>query len=88
MARLPEPESTDRDTFCANQPRGSPQVHTLTVELGDRSYPIVIGQGLLAGGFDLRPYLSGSDCLIVTNTTVGPVYGTGIPPASRTPKKV
>jgi len=47
---------------------------TLTVELGERSYPIVIGQGLLKGGFDLTPYLSGSDCLIVSNETVAPLY--------------
>ena len=30
----------------------------LTVELGDRSYPIVIGQGLL-GSYDLSPFVSG-----------------------------
>lgn len=49
-------------------------IETLTVELGDRSYPIVIGPGLLAGGFDLSPYLPGPDCLVVTNETVGPLY--------------
>ncbi len=46
---------------------------TLTVELGDRSYPIVIGSGLL-GDFDAGQYLSGPDCLIVTNEKVGPLY--------------
>ena len=46
---------------------------TLTVELGDRSYPIVIGSGLL-GKFDLTDYLDGPDCLVVTNVTVGPLY--------------
>jgi len=49
--------------------------HTLTVELGERRYPIVIGRGLLSGDFSLRPHVRGSDCLIVTNTTVGPIYG-------------
>jgi len=48
--------------------------HTVTVELGTRSYPIVIGSGLLGGGFDLKPYLAGSDCLIVSNETVAPLY--------------
>ncbi|MDH4124631.1 MAG: 3-dehydroquinate synthase [Gammaproteobacteria bacterium] len=48
--------------------------HTITVELGLRSYPIVIGAGLLGGGFDLRPYVAGSDCLIVSNQTVAPLY--------------
>ena len=47
---------------------------TLTVELGDRSYPIVIGRGLLGGGFDLAPYIRGDDCLIVSNETVAPLY--------------
>jgi 3-dehydroquinate synthase len=47
---------------------------TLTVELGDRSYPIVIGDGLLDSGFDLSAYLPGRTCLIVTNETVAPLY--------------
>jgi 3-dehydroquinate synthase len=47
---------------------------TLTVDLGDRSYPIVIGRGLLGGGFDLGEHLRGEDCLVVTNETVGPLY--------------
>ena len=47
---------------------------TLTVELGDRSYPIVIGQGLLGGAFDLAGFVRGSDCLVVTNETVVPLY--------------
>ncbi|MDH5345595.1 MAG: 3-dehydroquinate synthase [Gammaproteobacteria bacterium] len=47
---------------------------TLTVALGARSYPIVIGGGLLGCGFDLSEYLPGPDCLVVTNETVGPLY--------------
>ena len=47
---------------------------TLTVELGERSYPIVIGSGLLGGGFDLAEYVQGDDCLIVSNETVAPLY--------------
>ena len=49
-------------------------IETLTVELGARSYPIVIGAGLLDGEFDFSPYLAGPDCLVVTNETVGPLY--------------
>ncbi len=45
----------------------------ITVELGERSYPIVIGSGLL-GAFDLGEYLAGDNCLVVTNHTVGPLY--------------
>jgi 3-dehydroquinate synthase len=48
--------------------------HTLTVDLGDRSYPIVIGDSLLENGFDLTSHLAGGDCLIVSNETVAPLY--------------
>lgn len=48
--------------------------HTLTVDLGNRSYPIVIGTGLIDSGFDLSSYLAGSGCLIVSNETVAPLY--------------
>jgi 3-dehydroquinate synthase len=47
---------------------------SITVELGERSYPIVIGSGLLGGGFDLAAYIAGPDCLVVTNETVEPLY--------------
>ena len=47
---------------------------TITVELGDRSYPIVIGRDLLGGNFDLAPHLAGKDCLVVSNETVAPLY--------------
>lgn len=45
----------------------------LKVELGERSYPIVIGQGLL-GTYDLTPWVAGNQVMIVTNDTVGPLY--------------
>jgi len=47
---------------------------TLHVNLGDRSYPIVIGRGLLDGGFDLAQFVRGTDCLVVSNETVAPLY--------------
>ena len=47
---------------------------TINVELGIRSYPIVIGSGLLGGGFDLSEYIKGDSCLIVSNETVAPLY--------------
>ncbi len=46
----------------------------ITVELGDRSYPIVVGSGLMNGGFDLSRYVAGADCLIVSSETVAPLY--------------
>ncbi len=48
--------------------------HTLSVELGARSYPIAIGAGLLDGNLNLAEYIRGPDCLIVSNTTVAPLY--------------
>ena len=47
---------------------------SLDVELGSRSYPIVIGRDLLGGGFDLSAHVSGPDCLVVSNETVAPLY--------------
>lgn len=47
---------------------------TLTVELGERSYPIVIGSALLGGGYDIAQHLRGDSCLIVSNETVAPLY--------------
>lgn len=48
--------------------------YTVTVELGDRSYPIVIGAGLIDSGFDLSRHLAGEACLVVSNETVAPLY--------------
>jgi 3-dehydroquinate synthase len=47
---------------------------TLTVELGERSYPIYIGTGLLSNPALISPHISGKQVLIVTNVTVGPLY--------------
>ena len=47
---------------------------TLTVELGVRSYPIVIGSELLGSSGLFDPYLAGRDVLIVTNEIVAPLY--------------
>ena len=47
---------------------------TLTVDLGKRSYPIYIGQGLLQQPELFRRHVHGSQVMIVTNTTVAPLY--------------
>eukprot|EP00232_Nephroselmis_pyriformis_P027236 CAMPEP_0182852886 /NCGR_PEP_ID=MMETSP0034_2-20130328/400_1 /TAXON_ID=156128 /ORGANISM="Nephroselmis pyriformis, Strain CCMP717" /LENGTH=461 /DNA_ID=CAMNT_0024983625 /DNA_START=37 /DNA_END=1422 /DNA_ORIENTATION=- len=44
------------------------------VDLGDRSYPIYIGQGLLDAGDVLRSHVKGNQVLIVTNETIAPLY--------------
>lgn len=47
---------------------------SITVELGERSYPILIGSRLLGGGIDLSVHVRGPDCFVVTNETVEPLY--------------
>ena len=44
------------------------------VELGDRSYPIYIGTGILDNGALLRKHVPGSTALVVTNETIAPLY--------------
>lgn len=44
------------------------------VELGERSYPILIGSGLLRQAGLLTPYLLGRRVLVVTNETLAPLY--------------
>ena len=46
----------------------------VTVELGERSYPVIIGRGLLGDPAPLAPYLQGRQILIVSNETVAPLY--------------
>ncbi|AVP97485.1 3-dehydroquinate synthase [Ahniella affigens] len=47
--------------------------HRLAVDLGERSYPIIIGSGLL-GADRLRPHLDGRQVLVVSNETIAPLY--------------
>ncbi len=47
---------------------------TVTVDLKERSYPILIGSGLLNQPGLLDPFLDGRDVLIVTNESIAPLY--------------
>jgi 3-dehydroquinate synthase len=47
---------------------------TLPLDLGERSYPIYIGSGLLGQGDLLKRHIAGSRVAIVTNETVAPLY--------------
>ena len=47
---------------------------TLTVALGERSYPIHIGSGILSESDLVVPYIEQKKAVIVTNTTVAPLY--------------
>ena len=47
---------------------------TVGIELGDRSYPIVIGRDLLQDAALLDRHIAARHLLIVTNTTIAPLY--------------
>jgi 3-dehydroquinate synthase len=47
---------------------------TLQVELGERSYPIHIGAGLLLRAELYQPHIRGRQVMIVSNETVAPLY--------------
>lgn len=50
-------------------------METLHLDLGPRSYPIHIGSGVLRQPQWLAPYLRGQRLVVVSNTTVAPLYG-------------
>ena len=49
-------------------------METLSVELGSRSYPILIGEGLLGERSLFEQHLRARELLIVSNTVVAPLY--------------
>jgi 3-dehydroquinate synthase len=57
---------------------------TLQVALGDRSYPIHIGSGLIARADLYAPHVRGRRAAIVTNATVAPLHASGLEAALAT----
>lgn len=49
-------------------------LHSLNVDLGSRSYPIYIGEHLLGQTELLKPHINGNSAVIVSNTTIAPLY--------------
>ncbi|NQY27395.1 MAG: 3-dehydroquinate synthase [Piscirickettsiaceae bacterium] len=49
-------------------------MNTLTVSLAERSYPIYVGDDLLSHAELLTKHIKGKEVLIVTNTTIAPLY--------------
>jgi 3-dehydroquinate synthase len=49
-------------------------MQTLNVDLGDRSYPIYIGAGLLSKANLLQQHIKGNQVLVVSNSTIAPLY--------------
>ena len=62
------------DTTADRTAMTDPSPIYLNVDLGERSYPITIGHGLLADPALLVRHVGGSRVAIVTNTTVAPLY--------------
>ena len=46
----------------------------LPVNLGERTYPVLIGAGILGKPGLLSPYLRGTQAMVVTNETVSPLF--------------
>jgi len=46
----------------------------LNVDLGDKSYPIYIGTGILSSKSVLTKHIQGKQVMIVTNSTIAPLY--------------
>jgi 3-dehydroquinate synthase len=53
---------------------------TLTIDLGDRSYPIYIGHGVLKDKDLLGKHLTGKQVLVVSNKTIAPLLKNAIAP--------
>jgi 3-dehydroquinate synthase len=51
-----------------------PAIQTITVALGQRSYPVWIGTGLLQDHARWRAALRGRHALVISNATVAPLY--------------
>ncbi|MEH6589184.1 MAG: 3-dehydroquinate synthase [Halioglobus sp.] len=49
-------------------------MHTLHVDLGERSYPVYIGRDLFSDSELLSRHIAGSQVVLVSNETVAPIY--------------
>ena len=58
--------------------------HTVSISLGDRSYPICIGSGLLGEAQTFAQLPKSTAALIVSNTTVAPLYADALQSALKT----
>lgn len=56
---------------------------TLRVELGDRAYPIHVGEGLVGDAALFAPHVAGRRAAVVTNETVAPLYADRVEAALR-----
>ena len=73
---------------AAVSPSPAAVTETVNVALGDRSYPIYIGEGLLDNGELLRRHIPGKRVLVVTNETIAPLYLERWDPAPPPPAQI
>jgi 3-dehydroquinate synthase len=59
-------------------PASPASLERVDIQLGERSYPILIGAGLLADASNFDAVPPAAAALIVTNTTVGPLYAAAL----------
>lgn len=69
-------------TLATPEPRSS-SIETVSIDLGERSYPIHIGQGLLGDPRSYEAVPRGSMAVIVSNATVAPLYAATLEAALR-----
>ncbi len=76
-----KPVPAERSGFDSNSTPSTPDMTTpptapitLSVDLGDRSYPITIGQSLLQDAGQIGRHVAGARAAVVTNTIVAPLY--------------
>jgi 3-dehydroquinate synthase len=65
------------------QANSSPAAVQIQIELGERSYPIVIGSGLLGSSLTYQDIPKAATALVVSNTTVAPLYAAQLAEALR-----
>ncbi len=53
-------------------------MRTLSVDLGDRSYPIYIGASLVSNAEIYRRHIPSRQVMVVSNETVAPLYGDAV----------
>ncbi|MQR02681.1 bifunctional shikimate kinase/3-dehydroquinate synthase AroKB [Glaciimonas soli] len=68
------PMTQDQITAAGISSQTSSLANSLRVELGERSYPIEIGQSLLNDSERLSRLINGKQVVVITNTTVAPLY--------------
>jgi 3-dehydroquinate synthase len=65
------------------QANSSPAAAQIQIDLGERSYPIVIGSGLLGSSLTYQNIPKAATALVVSNTTVAPLYAAQLTEALR-----